>query len=51
MPGMLMRASAVPMARGNGARIMNIFAEDGQFICLQTHFFGFAVVVILNSLH
>jgi hypothetical protein len=41
----------VPMARGNGARIMNIFAEGGQFICLQTHFFGSAVAVILNSLH
>ena len=23
------------MARGNGARIMNMFAEGGQFICLQ----------------
>jgi hypothetical protein len=42
---------SVPMARGNGARIMNIFAEGGQFICLQTHFFGSAVAVILNSLH
>jgi len=31
---------SVPMARGNGARIMNIFAEGGQFIYLQTHFFG-----------
>ena len=39
------------MARGNGARIMNIFAEVGQFICLQTHFFGSAVAVMLNSLH
>jgi hypothetical protein len=40
----------VPMARGNGARIMN-FSEGGRFICLQTHFFGSAVAVILNSLH
>jgi hypothetical protein len=41
----------VPMARGNGARIMNIFSEGGRFICLQTHFFGSTVAAILNSLH
>jgi hypothetical protein len=42
---------SVPMSRGNGARIVNIFAEGGQFICLQMHFFGSAVALILNSLH
>jgi hypothetical protein len=42
---------SVPMARGKGARIMNIFAEGGQFICLQTHFFGSAAAMILNSPH
>lgn len=41
----------MPMARGNGARMMNIVSEGRQFMCLQTHFFGFAVAVILNSLH
>ena len=35
----------------DGARIMNIFAKGGQFIYLQTHFFGSAVAVILDSLH
>jgi len=45
------REKSVPMARGNVARIMNIFAEGGEFICFQTHFFGSAVAVILNSLH
>jgi hypothetical protein len=34
---------SVPMARGNGARIMSIFAEGGQFICLQTLFFESAL--------
>ena len=42
---------SVPLACGNGARIMNIFAEGGQFICLQRHFPGSAAGVILNSLH
>src|ERR1700730_1709686 len=41
---------SVPMVRRNGARIMNIFAEGGQLICLQTHFFGSAVAVILAGL-
>jgi hypothetical protein len=41
---------SVPMVRRIGARIMNIFAEGGQLICLQTHFFGSAVAVILAGL-
>jgi hypothetical protein len=43
-----MPENPVPMSRGNGARIMNIFVEGGRFISLQTHFSGSAVAAILE---